>query len=90
MSSPAVHGASGMLVAQFLDYGANQRTDQWGGSVENRARFGLEVLKALVQVFGSGRVGLKVSPTGGFNDVGYVLSLQAVINLNVLMLLRVS
>jgi len=79
-----------MLVTQFLDYGANQRTDQWGSSVENRAHFGLEVLKALVQVFGSGRVGLKVSPTGGFNDVGYVLSLQAVINLNVLMLLRVS
>jgi 2,4-dienoyl-CoA reductase-like NADH-dependent reductase (Old Yellow Enzyme family) len=79
-----------MLVAQFLDYGANQRTDQWGGSVENRARFGLEVLKVLVKVFGPGRVGLKVSPTGGFNDVGYVLSLQVVINLNVLMLLRVS
>jgi hypothetical protein len=46
----------------------------------------------LVQVFGSGRVGLKVNPTGGYNDVGYVLSLQAVINanLNILMLLRVS
>lgn len=65
----AVHGASGYLVTQFLDSTANSRTDQWGGSIENRARFGLEVLKAMKEVFGP-NVSLKVSPAGGYNDVG--------------------
>ncbi|KAJ7197366.1 hypothetical protein GGX14DRAFT_536843 [Mycena pura] len=64
-----LHAASGFLVHQFLDSSSNVRTDKWGGSPENRARFGLEVLKALVEVFGS-NVSLKVSPAGGFNDMG--------------------
>ncbi|TFK21234.1 flavo protein NADH-dependent oxidoreductase [Coprinopsis marcescibilis] len=67
-----LHGATGYLVTQFLDSGSNKRTDQWGGSVENRARFGLEVLKALKSVFGE-NVGIKVSPAGGYNDVGMTL-----------------
>ncbi|PPR07918.1 hypothetical protein CVT24_000898 [Panaeolus cyanescens] len=67
-----LHGANGYIVTQFLDYNANQRTDEWGGSVENRARFGLEVLKELVSVFGR-NVGLKLSPAGGYNDVGMPL-----------------
>lgn len=66
-----VHGASGYLITQFLDSTSNLRTDQWGGSVENRSRFGLEVLKVLIEVFGPD-VGLKLSPAGGYNDVGYV------------------
>lgn len=45
----------------------------WGGSVENRCRLGLEVLKAMVDVWGPARVGIKISPCGGYNDVGYVL-----------------
>ena len=61
--------ASGSLIAQFLDASSNQRTDQWGGSVENRARFGLEVLKQLIAMFGR-NVSLKVSPTGGYGDLG--------------------
>ena len=69
--SHLVGGANGYLIAQFLDSTANQRTDKWGGSVENRSRFGLEVLKELTKVFGSD-VGIKISPAGGFNDVGYV------------------
>ncbi|KAG5638345.1 hypothetical protein H0H81_000588 [Sphagnurus paluster] len=67
-----LHGANGYIITQFLDNTANQRTDQWGGSIENRARFGLEVLKAMVEVFGE-NVALKVSPAGGYNDVGMPL-----------------
>ncbi|KAF8069030.1 hypothetical protein FPV67DRAFT_1448858 [Lyophyllum atratum] len=67
-----LHGANGYLVNQFLDNTCNHRTDQWGGSVENRARFGLEVLKVMVEVFGD-NVALKVSPAGGYNDMGMPL-----------------
>ncbi|KAF5311039.1 hypothetical protein D9619_008121 [Psilocybe cf. subviscida] len=67
-----LHGANGYLIQQFLDNTANHRTDQWGGSVENRARFGLEVLKVLVEVFGC-NVSVKLSPAGGYNDVGMPL-----------------
>ncbi|KAJ3511997.1 hypothetical protein NLJ89_g3780 [Agrocybe chaxingu] len=68
-----LHAANGYLVMQFLDNTSNQRTDKWGGSVENRCRFGLEVLNALIEVFGQD-VGIKLSPAGGYNDVG--MSLQ--------------
>lgn len=67
-----LHGANGYLVTQFLDSTANKRTDKWGGSAENRSRFGLEVLKALTEVFGPD-VGVKLSPAGGYNDVGMPL-----------------
>jgi len=67
-----LHGANGYLITQFLDYTSNQRTDQWGGSVENRARFGLEVLKVLKEVFGR-NIAVKLSPAGGYNDVGMPL-----------------
>ncbi|KAF8155866.1 flavoprotein NADH-dependent oxidoreductase [Crassisporium funariophilum] len=67
-----LHGANGYLITQFLDNTANQRTDKWGGSVENRSRFGLEVLKSLIEVFGRD-VAVKLSPAGGYNDVGMTL-----------------
>ncbi|KAF9053234.1 hypothetical protein BJ165DRAFT_1364570 [Panaeolus papilionaceus] len=67
-----LHGANGYIITQFLDTTANHRTDEWGGSVENRARFGLEVLKELVSVFGN-NVAVKLSPAGGYNDVGMPL-----------------
>ncbi|TFK36395.1 hypothetical protein BDQ12DRAFT_686825 [Crucibulum laeve] len=70
-----LHGANGYLITQFLDTNSNQRTDQWGGSVENRSRFGLEVLKALVEVFGR-NVAVKLSPTGGYNDRFLKMPLQ--------------
>jgi 2,4-dienoyl-CoA reductase-like NADH-dependent reductase (Old Yellow Enzyme family) len=57
-------------VHQFLDSTSNVRTDAYGGSVENRCRFGLEVLKELVDVWGPGRVAVKLSPAGGYNDMG--------------------
>ena len=57
-----VHGANGYLVDQFLHEGSNQRSDRWGGSIENRARFGVEVAKALVETVGADRVGYRISP----------------------------
>ena len=68
-----VHGANGYLVSQFIDSTANKRTDEWGGSIENRARFVLETLKVLKEVFGN-NVAIKLTPCGGYNDVGCVRS----------------
>lgn len=65
-----VHGASGYLVHQFLDSSSNQRTDRYGGSAEKRCQFALEVLTAATEIFGSSRVGIKLSPEGGTNDMG--------------------
>ncbi|KAJ6606453.1 flavoprotein NADH-dependent oxidoreductase [Mycena vulgaris] len=67
-----LHGANGYLVSQFLDSTANKRTDKWGGSPENRARFALETLKALVEVWGPD-VSIKLNPAGGYNDLGMPL-----------------
>jgi N-ethylmaleimide reductase len=64
-----LHGANGYLVDQFLRDGSNKRTDNYGGSVENRSRFALEVIDELVKVFGKGRVGIKLSPVGRYNDM---------------------
>ena len=64
-----VHGANGYLLDQFLRDGTNHRTDQYGGSVENRARLLLEVTEAVAQVWGANRVGVRLSPTSGFNDM---------------------
>ncbi|KAF9254587.1 FMN-linked oxidoreductase [Marasmius fiardii PR-910] len=68
-----LHGANGYLVHQFLETHSNKRTDQWGGSVENRCRFGLEVLKVFIEVYGADRVAIKLSPAGGYNDMGMPL-----------------
>jgi N-ethylmaleimide reductase len=57
-----LHGANGYLLDQFLRDGANRRTDEYGGSVQNRARFPLEVTEAVIDVWGPARVGYKVSP----------------------------
>ncbi|WP_437674102.1 alkene reductase [Sorangium sp. So ce131] len=64
-----IHGANGYLIDQFLRDGANRRTDAYGGSVQNRSRFLLEVVEAVTGVFGADRVGLRVSPTSPYNDM---------------------
>ena len=64
-----LHGAFGYLPHQFLVDGANARTDAYGGSVENRARFVLEVMQRLVAVWGDGRVGIRLSPTLAYNGM---------------------
>lgn len=62
-----LHGANGYLIDQFLNTASNQRTDRWGGSVENRIRFAVEVAKAVTAAIGADRVGLRISPYGAFN-----------------------
>jgi N-ethylmaleimide reductase len=64
-----LHCTSGYLPAQFLSTGTNQRTDEYGGSAQNRARFVLEVLAAMVGVAGAARVGMRICPDNPFNDL---------------------
>jgi len=64
-----VHSANGYLLDQFLQDGTNHRTDAYGGSIENRARLLLEVVEAVVSVWGGDRVGVRLSPSGTFNDM---------------------
>ncbi|MEL6580027.1 MAG: alkene reductase, partial [Cyanobacteria bacterium J06621_12] len=61
-----LHGAFGYLIDQFLQDGSNQRTDEYGGSIENRARFLLEVVEAVSDVWGADRIGIKLSPSNTF------------------------
>lgn len=64
-----LHAANGYLIEQFLHDGTNHRTDQYGGSIENRARFLMEVTDALISVWGADRVGVHLSPRGDSHDV---------------------
>jgi N-ethylmaleimide reductase len=64
-----IHGANGYLIEQFLLDGTNQRTDAYGGSIENRTRFLLDVTQAVVQAVGASAVGVRLSPRGTFNDM---------------------
>ncbi len=85
-----LHGANGYLPDQFLRDKTNKRSDAYGGSVENRARFMLEVTKALISVWGSDRVAVRLSPSSTFNDMsdsnplqtfGYVIKELGLLNL---------
>ncbi|HYO12075.1 MAG TPA: alkene reductase [Thermoanaerobaculia bacterium] len=64
-----LHGANGYLIDQFLRDGTNRRTDAYGGPVQNRARFLLEVTEAVTGVWGAERVGIRFSPTHSYNDM---------------------
>jgi len=64
-----IHSANGYLLDQFLRDGSNKRSDIYGGSIENRARFLMEVTKAVVDATGSDKVGLRLSPVNPFNDM---------------------
>ncbi|MCB5206855.1 alkene reductase [Methylovorus mays] len=64
-----VHAANGYLLDQFLRDGSNKRTDQYGGSLENRSRLLLEVVNAVVAVAGADKVGVRISPLNPFNDM---------------------
>jgi N-ethylmaleimide reductase len=64
-----IHAANGYLIDQFLNTASNQRIDQWGGSIQNRARFALEVTRAVVHAIGADRTGIRLSPYGVFNGM---------------------
>ncbi|KAI9750731.1 MAG: Chanoclavine-I aldehyde reductase fgaOx3 [Chaenotheca gracillima] len=64
-----IHGANGYLVDQFIQDNTNQRTDSWGGSVENRSRFALEVTKAVANAVGPDRTGIRLSPFSTFQGM---------------------
>ncbi|RZI40883.1 alkene reductase [Herbaspirillum sp. HC18] len=69
MDGVEVHGANGYLLDQFICSGTNVRDDAYGGPVENRARFLMEVVDEVCKVWGADRVGVRLSPLGTFNDV---------------------
>jgi N-ethylmaleimide reductase len=64
-----IHAANGYLIDQFLKTGSNRRTDEYGGVVLNRVRFLAETVERVLEVWDSGQVGVRISPTGSFNDM---------------------
>jgi len=64
-----LHAANGYLVDQFLQDGSNKRTDEYGGSIENRGRFLFQILAALISVWGAGRVAVRLGPNGTWNGM---------------------
>jgi N-ethylmaleimide reductase len=64
-----IHAANGYLIHQFLADGANQRTDEYGGSIENRMRFALEVIMAVIDEIGPERTGIRLSPVTPSNGI---------------------
>ena len=69
-SGVEVHGANGYLINQFLDSRSNIRSDEYGGSSENRFRFFKQVLEAVLEVWEPENIGVRISPNGVFNDMG--------------------
>ncbi|XP_074588178.1 putative 12-oxophytodienoate reductase 11 [Curcuma longa] len=65
-----IHGAHGFLIEQFMKDQVNDRTDQYGGSLENRCRFALEVVEAVVDEIGADRVGIRLSPFANYSEAG--------------------
>lgn len=72
-----LHGANGYLLEQFIRPTSNQRTDRYGGPIENRARFMLEVVDAAIKAIGKNKVGIRLSPYGVFNDMPLYDAMEA-------------
>lgn len=64
-----IHGANGYLIDQFINTSSNVRTDRYGGSIQNRARFALEVVDAVVEAVGAKKVAIRFSPWSEFQDM---------------------
>lgn len=67
-----IHGANGYLVDQFTQDVSNNRTDEYGGSIENRTRFALEIVEAVTKAVGADRTGIRLSPWGSFGGMSHV------------------
>ena len=77
-----IHGANGYLVHQFISTNVNLRTDKWGGSVDGRIKFAVEVAKAVSEKIGSSKVGIRISPANPFNSIseeGFEATYEALI-----------
>jgi N-ethylmaleimide reductase len=72
-----LHGANGYMLEQFIRPNSNQRTDRYGGTIENRARFMLEVADAVIGAIGKDKVGIRLSPFGVFNDMPLYDAMEA-------------
>lgn len=72
-----LHGANGYLIEQFLNPFVNNRTDEYGGSIENRSRFLLEVVDAAIAAVGSEKVGIRLTPYGGLGDLPHYDEIEA-------------
>ncbi|KAI2641173.1 putative oxidoreductase [Xylaria nigripes] len=72
-----IHGANGFLIDQFSQAPCNQRSDRWGGNIQNRARFGLEITRRIIDAIGADRVGMKLSPWSTFQGMGIMNDLVA-------------
>jgi N-ethylmaleimide reductase len=72
-----LHGANGYLLEQFIRPNSNTRTDEYGGSIENRARFVLEVVAATAAAIGKDKIGIRLSPFGVFNDMPLYPEMEA-------------
>jgi NADPH2 dehydrogenase len=71
-----IHGANGYLIDQFLQELCNQREDDWGGSIEKRARFAIEVVEALVNEFGPEKVSIRLSPWSTYQSASFLCLLS--------------
>ena len=76
-----LHGANGYLIDQFLNTATNKRTDRWGGSIENRIRFAVEVAKASASAIGAEHIGMRISPYGVFNGTAADADMDAMYEL---------
>lgn len=72
-----LHGANGYLLEQFIRPNSNQRTDRYGGPIESRARFVLEVVEAVIVAIGKDKLGIRLSPFGVFNDMPLYDAMEA-------------